>query len=236
MKTKRLTIFLLIFAFLLTNILVAQERIERKIEKKLEKIDHDLREKEHLIHSIEIPEIHVDLSRLEQSMKHLEVSLQHLEHIEIPEIEIDIPEICVDIPHIHIPEIELDFSEFDFDFDFDDCFIYCHEDDGDRSDLFEDLSEDEQLRVSALRSLGRQNTNKAIPAIEKFLKEEANPALRYEAVRQLRNFFDDERVVPILGKVAKTDKNIDVRKKAIRLLGKSNDKRAVKILEQLSER
>ena len=35
---------------------------------------------------------------------------------------------------------------------------------------------------------------------------------------------------------AKDDKNIDVRKRAIYLLGKSGDKRAVKILEELAER
>ncbi len=102
--------------------------------------------------------------------------------------------------------------------------------------MFEDLSEDDQLKVTALRSISRQNADKAIPAIEKVIEEESNPALRFEAVRQLRRFLDDERVVPILGKVAKDDKNVDVRKKAIYLLGKSGDKRAVKILEELAEK
>jgi HEAT repeat protein len=98
------------------------------------------------------------------------------------------------------------------------------------------LSEQEQLKIAALRSISRQDADKAIPAMEKVIKEESNPALRYEAVRQLRRFLDDKRVVPILGKVAKDDKNVDVRKKAILLLGKSGDKRAVKILEELAER
>ncbi|HEX9975185.1 MAG TPA: HEAT repeat domain-containing protein, partial [bacterium] len=66
--------------------------------------------------------------------------------------------------------------------------------------------------------------------------EESNPALRYEAVRQLRRFLDDKRVVPILGEVAQYDKNVDVRKRAILLLGKSGDKRAVKILKELAEK
>jgi len=64
-------------------------------------------------------------------------------------------------------------------------------------------------------------------------KKESLPSLRYEAVRHLRRFLDDKRVVPILGK---DDKNVDVRKKTILLLGKSGDKRAVKILEEIAER
>ncbi len=236
MKVRIATVLTLIFAFLFANATIAQEKLERKIEEKLKRVEDRLREKEKHFHSIEIPEINIDLSGLEQSMQDLEVSLQHLDHIEIPDIQI--PHIY--IPPIHVPEIDLDLShldfDFDFDFDFDDGFVYYEDDDWDSSNLFGDLSEEEQLRISALQTISRQDADKAIPAMEKVIKEESNPALRYEAVRHLRRFLDDKRVVPILGKVAKNDNNIDVRKKAIYLLGKSGDPNAVKILEELAER
>ena len=236
MKTKIAAVLALVLIFFLTNAIIAQERLERKIERKLKRVEDRLREKEHHIHSIEIPEINIDLSGLEQSMQDLEVSLQHLDHIEIPDIQI--PHIY--IPPIYVPEIDVDLShldfDFDFDFDFDDGFVYYEDGDWDHDDLFEDLNEKDQLKVAAIRSLSHQNADKAIPAIQKVLDEETNPALRYEAVRNLRRFLDDKRVVPILGKVAKNDNNIDVRKKAIYLLGKSGDPRAVKILEELAER
>jgi HEAT repeat protein len=47
----------------------------------------------------------------------------------------------------------------------------------------------------------------------------------------LGRFLEDERVVPILGDIIKDDSNLTVRKKAIYLLGKSKDPRAVDILE-----
>jgi hypothetical protein len=236
MKTRIVAVLALIFAFVIACTIVAQEKFERKHEKKLKRAEEKLKAAESRLHSIEIPEIHVDLSGLEQSMKELEFSMQHLEHIEIPDIQI--PHIY--IPPIHIPEIDLNFDQFDFDFDFDfdidEGFIHYEEGDCDHSDLFEDLSEQDQLKIAALQSISRQDEDKAIPALEKVIKEETNPALRYEALRQLRRFLDDKRVVPILGEVAKYDKNVDVRKRAILLLGKSGDKRAVKILRELAER
>ena len=238
MKTRIIIAVTFLFAFVIACSMIAQEKIERKHERKLKEAEEKLKEHEYRLHSIEIPEIHIDLSGLEQSMQELEVSLQHLEHIEIPDIHIP----PIHIPDIHIPEIDLAFDQFDFNFDFDFAFdfddglIYYEDGDWDHSNLFEDLSDEEQLKIAALRSISRQEADKAIPALEKVIKKESHPALRYEAVRHLRRFLDDKRVVPILGKVAKKDKNVDVRKRAIYLLGKSGDKRAVKILEELAEK
>lgn len=238
MKTRIIIAVTFLLAIVFACTMIAQEKLERKHEQKLKRAEKKLKEHEYRLQSIEIPEIHIDLSGLEQSMQELEVSLQHLEHIEIPDIQI--PHIY--IPPIHIPEIDLAFDQFDFnfdfdfDFDFDDGFIYYEDGDWDHSELFENLSEEEQLKIEALRSISRQEADKAIPAMQKVIKEESHPALRYEAVRHLRRFLDDKRVVPILGKVARDDKNVDVRKRAILLLGKSGDKRAVKILEELAER
>ncbi|MBN2091185.1 HEAT repeat domain-containing protein, partial [candidate division KSB1 bacterium] len=204
MKTKIFVTLLIVFAFCFSNVFFAQEIDEKKLERKLKKLEHHLKDKDFELHSIEIPEIQIDLSGLEQSMKHLEFSLQYLEHIEIPEIDIDIPEIHVDIPEIPeihvdipeicIPEIEFEFDHFNFDLDFDydfDCQEFHHDiwhDNG----LFDDLTEKEEIKISAIRSMGKQQAEKAIPALNKILENESSPVLRYEAVRQLRKFVDDE--------------------------------------------
>jgi len=256
MKFKLITTLILIFSLITTITLIGQDIDEKKLERKLKKLEKRLKDKEHQLHSIEIPEMHLDLSGLEESMVHLEHSLSHLEHIEIPDIHVDIPEIDIeipeihdihiDLPHIHVPEIDLDFSHFDFDFDFDHDFDFSfdhdfefgefHFDNWDHSDLFDDLSENEEVKVSAIRSMGQQETEKAVPALKRTIAKESNPAYRYEAVRQLRKFVDENGVLETLAKVAKTDKNVDVRKKAIHVLGKSEDPKAVKILKELAER
>ncbi|MFQ6091070.1 MAG: HEAT repeat domain-containing protein [bacterium] len=58
--------------------------------------------------------------------------------------------------------------------------------------------------------------------------------MRSKALSILRN-IDDERVVPILAGVAKDDPDMRVRKRAIYYLGKSVDKRALKVLEEILE-
>jgi hypothetical protein len=247
MKFKLITTVVLVLSLIITVALSGQDIDEKKLERKLKKLEQRLKDKEHQLHSIEIPEMHLDLSGLEESMVHLEHSLAHLEHIEIPEIHVDIPEIDIempdihiDIPEIHIPEIDLDFSHFDFDFDFDFDYDFdfaeFHHPHWNHSHLFENLSEDEEIKVSAIRSMGRQEKEKAIPALKRTIAKESNPAYRYEAVRQLRKFVDEKQVLETLAKVAKSDKNVDVRKKAIHVMGKSENPKAVKILKEIAER
>ncbi|MBC8184114.1 HEAT repeat domain-containing protein [candidate division KSB1 bacterium] len=237
MKFKLITTVVLILFLMTTIALFGQEIDEKKLEQNLQKLEQKLMEKEQVLRSIEIPEMNLDLSGLEESMIHLEHSLSHLEHIEIPdihveipEIDIEVPEIHVGIPEIHVPEIDLDLSHLDFD-----CgeFHFHH---WDRCDLFDDLSEDEEVKVSAIRSMGRQEAEKAVPALKRTIEKELNPAYRYEAVRQLRKFVDENTVLETLAKVAKSDKNVEVRKKAIHVLGKSEDPKAVKILKEIAER
>ena len=222
MKTKIFTIALIILVLLSTTLLLAQEA-DKKLERKLQKLEHELQEKEFELESIEIPEIHIDMSGLEAAMHNLEFSLQHLEDIEIPEIDIHIPEIC------------FEFDHFDFDFDFENS-AFIHNGDWDHSDLFENLSKDEEKKISAVRSMGRQESEKALPALKKILTEESSPAVRYEAVRQLRRFIDEKGIINILARTAKTDQNVEVRKQAIYVLGKSEDPKAVKILKKIVER
>ena len=49
-------------------------------------------------------------------------------------------------------------------------------------------------------------------------------------------FVDEDGVLEVLAKVAKSDKNVDVRKKAIYVLGRSEDPKVVKILKDIAER
>ncbi len=245
MKFKLITTVIIILSLMTTITLFSQDIDEKKLERKLQKLEQKLKDKEQVLHSIEIPEMHLDLSGLEESMVHLEHSLSHLEHIEIPDIHVEIPEIDIDIPeipdihidipHIHVPRIDIEMDHFDFDFDFDEG-SFIHFDHWDHSDVFDDLSEDEEIKVSAIRSLGKQESDKAVPALKNVLKKESVPAFRYEAVRQLRKFVDKAGVLKTLAKVAKSDKNVDVRKKAIYVLGRSDDPKAVEILKEIAER
>lgn len=191
---------------------------------------------------IEIPDVEWELKDYEEMLEGLEgqlgemdIRLRHLDdlhfdklrdledlHIVVPEVDLAIPPIPPIPPiDIHIPHLRLDGMVSGFDWD------------SDVLKLFRDLSEEEQLRLQALRSLARREADEAIPALEKTLREDASPALRYEAVRQLGGFLKDPRVTPLLGETAKNDQNLAVRKKAVRLLGKSKDPRAVEILQEI---
>ncbi len=172
------------------------------------------------------------------------------EAIEIPDIHVDIP----DIPDINVVVPDIDFPHMDGVFAFDgdvvvpDVDFPIHFESFSSHDhpapvlqfggsrLMRDLTDDEQLRIQALRSVSRQRASKAIPALKKRALEDESPAVRYSAVKHLARFIDDERIVPILGKVVKNDDHIDVRKLAIRILGKSGNPEAVKILEEIVSR
>lgn len=170
---------------------------------------------------VQLGDLDVQLGKLSEPYIYNLEELQQLEdlHIAIPEINIEIPDIEPVV--VNIPDINFHGGDISFYFD------------TQSSKLFKDLSEEEELRLQALRSVARQDVDKALPALEKTAKEDASPALRYEAVRQLGRFFEDPRVVPILGEVIKNDSSLEVRKKAIQLLGRSKDPRAVEILERI---
>jgi hypothetical protein len=191
---------------------------------------------------IHLPPIELDLSELENSLKELESSLRDLDgmyssdlafhipdlpNIEIPEInisplEIAIPPFSVEIPPI--PPIELPKIAFgDLTVE---CDIAAHK-------VFHNLSDEEQIRLQALRSLACQGADQAITAYQQVQKQTASPAMRYEAIRQLGRFLEDGRVLTLVADAAKTEKSIQVRKKAIALLGKSRDPQATKILEEI---
>lgn len=189
-------------------------------------LDSQLRDYEKALENMD-----VHLGDLDVKLKDLDdVRIYHLDELrELENLHIVIPDINIDIPPIPpIPQIAINIPEFQIDgMDF---TLY---DDFDGHKLFRNLSDEEEIRLQALRSVVRQDIDQAVPALEKIAREDPSPALRYEAVRQLGRFFEDQRVVPILGEVVKNDNSLTVRKKAIQLLGKSRDPRAVEILEDV---
>ena len=68
--------------------------------------------------------------------------------------------------------------------------------------------------------------------LESIFNTEKHPYIRCRALSILRR-IDDDRVVPLMGKVARTDEDYRVRKQAIYYLGKSNDDRALDILKSI---
>jgi hypothetical protein len=215
-----------------------QDKQDEKGKKKALKIQSNYREFD--IPEINIPPIEIDLSELEFSLKQMEVAMMRLEDCHIPDLvfelselppieipEINIPPIAVAIPAIppiEIPPIVIpDIALGDLTVG---CDVAAHQ-------VFHDLSEEEQVRLQALRTLACKGADQAITAYQQVQKQKARPAFRYEAIRQLGHFLDDARVLPLIAEAAKTDKNIEVRKKAIALLGKSRDPRSTKILEEI---
>lgn len=215
-----------------------QDKQDTKGKKKPIKIQSNYHEFD--VPEINIPPIEIDLSGLEFSLKGLEVAMMELEDCHIPELafelsvlppieipEINIPPIAVaipPIPPIEIPPIEIpEFVVGDLAVD---CDAAAHK-------VFHDLSDEEQVRLQALRSLACRGADQAIAAYQQVQKQKASPAMRYEAVRQLGNFLEDGRVLTFIGDAARADRNIEVRKKAIALLGKSRDPQSTKILEEI---
>ena len=255
MKFKIKTIMFLLFSIFLTITLFGQDLSEKQLGTKFKKLKPVLQDQVQRLQSIEVPEIQIDLNVLNESMLELQHSLAQLEQIEIPEIDIElpeipeielpdipeidialpeIPEIEIDLPEIDFPEIDLDFSSFDFEIDVEssefelDFFLL--------TPIINDLSEDEEIKITAICSLGRQEAERAVPVLIKIIEAETNPALRYEAVRQLRKFSDENAVLETLAKTAQKDGNVEVRKQAIYVLGKSKNPKAAEILSEIAKR
>lgn len=193
----------------------ALEEMEYQLNNKaihLEGLDEHLRVLENI--EIEMP----DMDELAYSLRGLE-ALENIEPVIMESIVIPpIPPINIQIPQM----------DFDFRYDYDGAMSVV--------DLMDDLSDSEELRLQAMRSIVRQDADAAIPALEKTIRHDSSPALRYQAVRYLSRFLDDGRTTALLGEVVENDRHVKVRKKAIQVLGKSNDPRAVEILEEIIKR
>lgn len=198
-----------------------------------------------VIPEIVVPEFEFDMRELERSMDAMRFEMEHLHDFVMPELP-EIPDVHFDayaippIPPIEIPEVFVEIPEVPVVWSRDGIgsglhseVVWAHEG---ADNLFSSLTEDEEIRIQALRALSRQSTDDRFQAIDKVLQQDPSPAVRYTAVQGLAHDLDQERVVVLLGKVARDDSHLQVRKRAIRLLGKSSHPRAVEILEALTKR
>lgn len=239
---KQLAIILLsaFVLFATGNTLAAGPGDEKKAEKKKERRHHVLYFDGDELVIPELDDHYVDdmLDDLDYELGDLDLQLGDLHYrlSELDDLDIHVPEIDINLDLDHaldnlqehlavLPEIDFDLSDCDFD----GHRVYAAGEGG----MFRDLSESEQLRLEALRSLARQDADTAIPALSRIAREDESPALRYEAVRKLGRFIDDQRVVQVLAQVIEKDQHLKVRKKAIQVLSRSSDPQAVKILEDL---
>ena len=96
-----------------------------------------------------------------------------------------------------------------------------------------DSGEDERLRSRAISYLGRVEGEEVDAALEGILREEPTEDLRRLAMRQLVGRKGEERVA-WLAELATNDRSIEIRKEAVRQLGRlTNDPEARRALERL---
>ncbi|KAA3609301.1 MAG: hypothetical protein DWQ05_22680 [Calditrichaeota bacterium] len=219
----------------------------RRLHRKSRNLSEELSEER--LHELESKLHELQEGKLEEVQEKLRDidfhELRHIAEIELPEI----PEINIVIPEI---EFDLENIEFDFEFDHDLEFNFdtiYEEDhviriDGDKSHfiyssgarkLFSDLSDDEEIKIQAIRALDKNNATATLPVLQKLFDREASPAIRYAATRKLHYFLKNEKSIDLLGDRARNDPNIQVRKAAISILGKSDKKKAKAILEELAK-
>jgi|GEM_PF-6167844 len=230
---------------------LAEERAFESI-KDLEEVLEEM-DLSHLEELVELEALH----HLEDLEHHLEdLDLHHLadleEHMaEMHErlgaihVDVDIPPIpaiapiavlpdvpmpaIVPLPDINVPVIVDIDAPVPVDFGF-----HGFSSGGDMKRLFPGITDDEILKIQAMRSLTRQSTETAVPTLSKIAKKGKSAAQRYMAVTLLSRYLKKDRsIVPLLGEVALNDENVNVRKRAVVTLGKSKDSRAISILEEI---
>lgn len=174
---------------------------------------------------LSISNLHVDLGDLEASLREVQFAMTEPPPLDMSPLQIELPPIDLNLPFIPpIPAIDLP----DIDLDGMSAAIDCGE-----SPAFRHLSDEEELQIKALQELASLGADDAIKACERVIDQSSHHAVRHEAVAQLGKFLDDQRAVAILARVAKADRSLKVRKCAIALLGKSQDPRALQVLQEL---
>ncbi len=169
-----------------------------------------------------LDQLYDDLDHLDEYQIDLDLNLDELE-ASLDSFQIHIPPVCslnVPLP----PAVRIQTPLINWDWHVPDVWT-----DNDS------LSDEEQIRLEAIRALGRLDDETTIPMLEKILKEEEHPVIRGKALAILGR-IDDRRVVPILGDLAKNDPDARLRKRAIRYVGQSRDKRALDILKEILEK
>ena len=216
-----------------------------------EALREELRHMRHDLRSLDRDALRADMENLRERMRELRAELQDIEPldgfvVDLPEalfmgpMDIDMPNIFIpdiDIPDIHIPDVDLILSEIELhDLDMlEDRPMPGLFHIGDSHNLYDDLSEAETIRLTALQSFlrGNREAQSALPEIARVLQSDDSPALRYQAVGYLGRYLVEGRAIELLGLAATQDASLPVRKRAVALLGRSKDPRAIQYLDAI---
>jgi HEAT repeat protein len=95
-------------------------------------------------------------------------------------------------------------------------------------------TEDDEMRMTALRGLLQQDPDQVLPVLQKVLerKDDCSVGLRRQAVYLLAQTKDEERA-DILLRVASTDPSMIVRREAVQWLSQVNTERATRALDSI---
>ncbi|HQU72564.1 MAG TPA: HEAT repeat domain-containing protein [Calditrichia bacterium] len=206
-----------------------QARIQRKVRREMDFDREELQE---------------EMERVADEMRnmHFDFDFHGLELPAAPMVDFDMPEIpyvIADIPEVVLPEFDfpdipaavapvdpLVFPDFEMH------FVPPMPEIG-YFGQSPALTDEEQLRIEAIRSIRKFDAEKAVPALRKIIDEDSSPAVRMSALQTLHRYMDHPETLPILGKVAREDSDLKVRRMAVKMLGSSKDPRAAEFLEAL---
>src|ERR1700704_3788361 len=95
-------------------------------------------------------------------------------------------------------------------------------------------TEDDEMRMTALRGLIQQDPDQVLPVLQKVLerKDDCSVGLRRQAVYLLAQTKEEERA-DILLRVASTDPSVNVRREAVQWLSQVNTERAARALDSI---
>jgi len=94
--------------------------------------------------------------------------------------------------------------------------------------------DDEDVRDQAIKALGRQPRDAARAALVDLARTHSSPDARREAVEAVGKYLPGAQVVPVLGAVAREDRDVRVQRAAVKALGPLHDHRAFALLVDLA--
>ena len=93
---------------------------------------------------------------------------------------------------------------------------------------------DEDVRDQAIKALGRQPQHAARAALVDLARTHSSPDARREAVEAVGKNLPGAQVVPVLGAIAREDRDVRVQRAAVKALGTLHDHRAFALLVDLA--
>lgn len=94
------------------------------------------------------------------------------------------------------------------------------------------LSEEEQIKLQSLRAVAGSDKERSVAILERELSETESAVLRKHIVRYVAEVRTNE-AIRLLGKIAKTDADAGVRKRAVYYLGRADSEHAAEILRDI---